>query len=73
MQKTLRMFSLAGPCLTSVAGAGPIIRETAKFWITRSHNGEERRVSKANHRAHVEPCNCCTDHPRTQYPYGYID
>ena len=71
--KTLRQFSPAGPCLTVIEGCGPIIRETAHFWIVKRPGAKEQRVSKHGHRAHTEPCRSCTDHPSTSYPHGYMD
>jgi hypothetical protein len=46
--KTLRLSNSAGPCLTNVCGAGKVVRETNKFWITNTHNKSGARVSKGN-------------------------
>lgn len=69
--KTLRLFSACGPCLTHADGAGLIIGETAKFWITHDRDEAPRRVSKT--KGHVDPCPSCRDHERSQYPHGYMD
>ncbi len=70
--RTLRRFSTAGPCLTR----GVVVRETAKFLVYRDRwsQGAERRVKKDGERlVHTRPCVSCTDHPKTQYPHGYMD
>ena len=69
--KILRFSSACGPCLTLTDGAGLIVGETAKFWITELPGKERKRVSKS--KGHTEPCSCCRDHERTQYPNGYMD
>lgn len=71
-RQIVRVFSPCGPCLTQ----GELIRTTEKFYIYRQWRGGnrfegERRISRA--KAHVEPCSCCRDHARTQYPNGYMD
>lgn len=68
MSKTIRKFSMAGPCLTYKYG--PVVRETSKFYFYLSE-GRERRVSKK--RVHTEPCRSCRDHSETMYPNGYMD
>jgi hypothetical protein len=75
----VREFSPAGPCLT----LGKLVRETPQFYVyTEWRGGEtfgpaERKVRKKTpghySRAHVEPCHSCRDHPKTQYPNGYMD
>jgi hypothetical protein len=65
--KTVRQFSAAGPCLT----LGALVRETEQFYVYTPNHGRERRVGKGA--VHIEPCSSCRDHPRTQYPHGYMD
>ena len=68
--KTVRKFSLAGPCLT----LGTLFRETSNFLVyeeRRYGDRLHRRVAKA--KVHTEPCPSCRDHPQTQYPNGYMD
>lgn len=64
---TVREFSTIGPCLTVGESAG----ETEKSLLYFDGN-KVRRVKKS-WRYHVEPCVSCRDHPRTQYPEGYMD
>lgn len=64
---TVREFSPAGPCLT----AGPLVRETAKFFVYRDDAGKERRIGKRGSLVHTEPCRCCRDHAASMYPNGY--
>lgn len=76
---TVRQFSICGPCMPQ----GELIRETAKFYVYRDrfHSGDgpprERKGMKSTHERysayHVEPCSSCQDHPKTQYPNGYMD
>lgn len=61
-----RRFSMCGPCLSE----GRVVRETARFYVLEAR-GRNERISKD--RVHVEPCRSCTDHPETQYPYGYTN
>ena len=66
----VRVGSASGPCLqfyrrvrnnrTSVTVAFP---DGDGFTVTH--------VGKLI--VHTEPCSCCTDHPKTQYPDGYMD
>jgi hypothetical protein len=66
--KIVREFSACGPCLTF----GRILHsETAKFYCWIDGSGKTGKISKA--RAHIEPCSCCRDHPKTSYPNGYMD
>lgn len=75
----VREFSRAGPCIT----LGKLTKETPRFWIYATWKGgtnygpDEHRVSKQVPGrycpAHVTPCPSCTDHPKTQYPNGYMD
>jgi hypothetical protein len=77
--KIVREFSAAGPCLTT----GKLVRETANFYVYLPWHGgerygpEEKRIARKRpghySAAHVEPCNSCRDHARTQYPNGYMD
>ena len=77
--KIVREFSAIGPCLT----LGKLVRETPRFWVFNPWKGgqlygtEEKRISKRTperySRSHVESCPSCRDHPRTQYPNGYMD
>lgn len=77
--KIVREFSAAGPCLTT----GKLVRETANFYVYLPWHGgdrygpEEKRIARRRpghySAAHVEPCSCCRDHARTQYPNGYMD
>lgn len=71
--RILRKFSPCGPCLTFVDGAGPIVRETGKSWITQQPGKPERQVRKATFGYHAEPCPSCRDHARSQYPDGLWD
>jgi hypothetical protein len=65
----LRQFNSAGPCIER----GPVTSESAKFWTVQDKfSGRPRRFGKG-WRNHVEPCASCRDHPRTQYPNGYMD
>jgi hypothetical protein len=73
MTKRVRIFSAAGPCLMNGDGAGPVVRETAAFYITQLEGERERRVSKSRSGVHVEACRCCRDHQATMYPHGYMD
>lgn len=68
----VRETSNAGPCLM----LGRLVSESEKFYTYRElHKGEmtggKKRVAKS--KVHIEPCSCCTDHPETQYPNGYMD
>lgn len=66
---TVRQSNMAGPCIPQ----GVLVRETAKFYVFTSRwNGKETKLVKG-WKNHVEPCTCCTDHERTQYPRGYED
>lgn len=76
--KTVRAFSIAGPCLT----LGRYVGETPQFyvydeWRGGDNYGGRKRVKKRTEAhysaAHVEPCSSCEDHPNTQYPNGYMD
>jgi hypothetical protein len=70
MTKTVRRFSMAGPCIT----LGAYVKTTNKFLVyVARRTGEIKRISHAHDLAHVEPCSSCQDHPRTQYPNGYMD
>lgn len=69
----VRRFSAYGPCLTE----GEFVKRTARYVVFntwkggRDYTGPQRRV--ACDAVHVEPCPSCADHPRTQYPHGYMD
>lgn len=63
--KTIRKFSMIGPCLTS--SYGRVFKETPLFFI----NQDGYRFSKRDY--HLDPCLRCEDHPKTQYPDGYQD
>jgi hypothetical protein len=76
--KIVREFSRCGPCLT----LGRLMRETACFYVFDEwHGGDryegEKRIRKRTpdhySGAHIEPCPSCRDHPKTQYPNGYMD
>lgn len=66
--KAIREFSACGPCLTF---GRILISETAKFYCFVDRDGKPGKISKA--RAHIEPCASCCDHPKTNYPNGYMD
>lgn len=73
MNKVVRKFSFAGPCLVQ----GMLVRETAKFyvyreWLGGDRYGAERRIAKTD-AVHVEACTRCRDHAATVYPNGYMD
>lgn len=75
--KTVREFSMAGPCLM----LGEFVRETPEFFFYRDrfasldpHGTYRHKVSRIKKRGllvHVEPCASCRDHPKTHYPNGY--
>lgn len=77
--QTVREFSTIGPCLR----LGELVRKTARFYVYRRwggadrHDDKESRISirtEAHYSpAHVVPCPSCRDHPKTQYPDGYMD
>ena len=78
MTTIVREFSPAGPCLT----LGRLVKTTAKFHVYEEWQGGSdfagtKKISRdlPGHysRAHIEPCSCCRDHPKTQYPDGYMD
>ena len=79
MTKLVREFNRAGPCIT----LGRFVRETQKFYVFNTWRGgdqfdtSETRISKRTPShysgAHVEPCSSCRDHPRTNFPNGYMD
>ncbi len=72
---TVRETNFAGPCVT----LGELVRETASFYVYREHacwvrpgeQPKEKRAKKGGWRHHVEPCPCCCDHAKSQYPNGY--
>jgi hypothetical protein len=71
---TVRDFSPAGPCITR----GELVRETAAFYVykPRFKQGTKRIAKSLPGRwsgAHIEACESCRDHARTQYPNGYMD
>lgn len=76
--KIVRAFSTCGPCLT----LGRLTHETDQFYCYEEWRGGDlyegkkrvrKRTSSRYSRAHVEPCSSCRDHPKTQYPNGYMD
>jgi hypothetical protein len=71
--KTVRQFSVCGPCIPQ----GRLVRQTAKFYVVRDGDGREFKLMKRTPERyspnHVEPCPSCMDHPKTQYPHGYMD
>lgn len=77
--KIVREFSAAGPCIT----LGRLVSETPKFYRYAEWHGSDnfgpemrlvaKRTPKRYSAAHIEPCPSCRDHPRTQYPDGYMD
>jgi hypothetical protein len=79
MTTLVRDFSRAGPCIT----LGRLVRETPQFYVYNEWRGGEtyeERESRVAKRlpgrysgTHVEPCSSCRDHPKTQYPNGYMD
>lgn len=78
MTAIVRKFSMAGPCLT----LGRLVSETAHFYCYDEWRGGDKyegrkRVRKRTEAhysgAHIEPCSSCRDHPKTQYPDGYMD
>jgi hypothetical protein len=73
---TVREFSRCGPCIV----LGKLVKETASFYVFEENYGGAPVRSKIRKRtdaryspAHIEPCPSCRDHPRTQYPDGYMD
>jgi hypothetical protein len=71
--KIVRAFSVCGPCLT----LGRLTKETEHFYCFDEWQGADRfegtkRVAKRSPN-HIEPCSSCRDHPKTQYPNGYMD
>lgn len=65
----VRNSSMVGPCIW----LGPIVRETAKFYVIDSYKPEFYGTRKLKENVHIEPCIRCTDHPNTNYPMGYLD
>jgi hypothetical protein len=68
----VRTFSRAGPCITE----GKLIKTTAKFYVFEEWRGGETYSGRKKifcSKAHIEPCPSCADHPKTQYPNGYMD
>jgi len=66
----VRVFSSVGPCLTFYR----FVKENKKtvtvaYW-NYDHVAFERKPKSW---VHFEPCRNCEDHPKTQYPYGYMD
>jgi hypothetical protein len=69
MTATVRQFSSAGPCIA----LGDLIKETSSFYVYHPRvEVRTRRVGKS-WKTHTKPCQSCRDHPRTQYPHGYMD
>lgn len=64
---TVREFSVYGPCLTR----GRLVRETAKFYVVETREGDNERLSKRG--LHIEPCRSCRDHPESHYRDGFWD
>lgn len=66
----VRVFSRCGPCLTYYRRV-----RTNRTTITLAYrNGSGVSLDRAyKGSVHEEPCPSCTDHPRTQYPEGYMD
>lgn len=67
----VRRFSVAGPCLP----IGRLVRETPQFFVIDTPDYsrvQSRRVAKSTG-VHTVPCPRCTDHPRSDYPHGYVD
>jgi len=69
----VREFSRCGPCLT----LGALLYETPAFYCYAHHDGGVKKIRKRTEAryspAHIEPCPSCRDHPKTQYPDGYMD
>jgi hypothetical protein len=66
----VRVFSMAGPCLTAYRFVKPN-RTTYKLAYQNGDRVAFRNEWKGG--VHVAPCPSCTDHPHTQYPHGYLD
>lgn len=69
--KTVRELNWAGPCID----LGVLTRETKAFWFFSRNGGREERVKKdglrGKYHIHMEPCDRCVDHPKTNYPRGF--
>jgi hypothetical protein len=61
---------------------GKLVKETANFYVFDEWCGGDvfqgrKRVAKPREGYwsphHLEPCPSCKDHPKTQYPHGYMD
>ncbi len=66
----IRVFSSAGPCLRLYR----LVKRNKKTATVAYKNGDSidtKRVSLVY--VHTEPCRCCTDHPDTMYPDGYMN
>ena len=61
----VRFFSMVGPCLTAT-----VIRRNRTTY-TLNFCGSKHYEQHAL--VHDTPCHSCTDHPRSQYPNGYMD
>jgi hypothetical protein len=61
----VRFFSMVGPCLPATVVRSNPTTYTVDFY------GTKKRVHRGW--VHADPCVSCTDHPNTQYPYGYQD
>lgn len=66
----VRVFSRCGPCLrqyrhvrTNRTTVTVAFRNGSGYSLERAYKGS----------VHEEPCPSCEDHPRTQYPDGYMD
>ena len=67
---TVRVTSSAGPCLTHYR----MVRRNKTTVTVACENGDGISTRKVYaFQVHFEPCPCCTDHPRTSYPHGYMD
>lgn len=73
MTKTVREFSVAGPCIT----LGELVRETPASYFVRDRY-EPTKINRYGKgrwegKRHTEACPSCRDHAKTQYPEGYMD
>ena len=68
--KPVRISSMCGPCLTYYRK----VKENRTTITVAFQNGSGRSCERVHKGfVHEEPCSSCTDHPKTQYPNGYMD
>lgn len=66
----VRVFSMAGPCLTMYR----LVKANRTTYKLAYRNGDGVSLENVHKGSvHIAPCPSCTDHPRTQYPHGYMD